>query len=102
MRSSLARELSSCCCKRADSSARLVACWLERAEASRSAATLAFNRSSRSATCLWAWAKAAVSPSEILLDQSYLTSELAGIPLGKPGALSIESGSSLGLLMLGP
>ena len=39
-------------------------------------------------------------PSEILLDQSELTSELAGIPLGKPGALSIESGSSLGLLML--
>ena len=39
-------------------------------------------------------------PSEILLDQSDLTSELAGIPLGKPGALSIESGSSLGLLML--
>ena len=39
-------------------------------------------------------------PSEILLDQSDLTSELAGIPLGKPGALSIESGSSLGFLML--
>ena len=39
-------------------------------------------------------------PSEILLNQSDLTSELAGIPLGKPGALSIESGSSLGLLML--
>jgi len=34
MRSSLARELSSCCSKRADSSARLVAFWLERAEAS--------------------------------------------------------------------
>ena len=39
-------------------------------------------------------------PSEILLDQSDLTSELAGIPLGKPGALSLESGSSLGFLML--
>ena len=39
-------------------------------------------------------------PSEILLDQSDLTSELAGIPLGKPGALSIESGSSLGFFML--
>ncbi len=39
-------------------------------------------------------------PSEILLDQSDLTSELTGIPLGKPGALSIESGSSLGFLML--
>ena len=39
-------------------------------------------------------------PSEILLDQSDLTSELAGIPLGKPGALSLKSGSSLGLLML--
>jgi len=39
-------------------------------------------------------------PSEILLDQSDLTSELAGIPLGKPGALSIESGSSMGFLML--
>jgi hypothetical protein len=34
------------------------------------------------------------------LDQSNLTSELAGIPLGKLGALSIESGSSLGFLML--
>ena len=40
-------------------------------------------------------------PSEILLDQSDLTTELAGIPLGKPGALSIESGSSHGFLMLG-
>ena len=39
-------------------------------------------------------------PSEILLDQSDLTSELAGIPLGKPGALSLESDSSLGFLML--
>jgi len=39
-------------------------------------------------------------PSEILLDQSDLTSELTGIPLGKPGALSIECGSSLGFLML--
>jgi hypothetical protein len=39
-------------------------------------------------------------PSEILLDQSDLTSELVGIPLGKPGALSLESGSSLGFLML--
>ena len=39
-------------------------------------------------------------PSEILLDQSNLTSELAGIPLGKPGALSIESGSSLGFFSL--
>ncbi len=39
-------------------------------------------------------------PSEILLDQSDLTSELAGILLGKPGALSIESGNSLGFLML--
>ncbi len=39
-------------------------------------------------------------PSEILLDQSDLTSELAGISLGKPCALSIESGSSLGFLML--
>jgi hypothetical protein len=58
---------------------------LERAEASRSAATLAFNRSSRSATCAWVWAKAAVGPSEILLDQSNLISELTSIPLGKPG-----------------
>jgi hypothetical protein len=41
------------------------------------------------------------SPSEILLDQSDLTSELAGIALGKPGALSVESGCSLGFLMLG-
>ena len=40
-------------------------------------------------------------PSEILLDQSDLTSELAGIPLGKPGALSIESGSSPGRLYAG-
>jgi hypothetical protein len=39
-------------------------------------------------------------PSEILLDQSDLTSELAGIPLGKPGVLSIESGNSLGFSML--
>ncbi len=39
-------------------------------------------------------------PSEILLDQSDLTSELTGIPLGKPGALSLESGSSLGFSML--
>ncbi len=39
-------------------------------------------------------------PSKILLDQSDLTSELAGIPLGKPGALSLESGSRLGFLML--
>ena len=39
-------------------------------------------------------------PSEILLDQSDLTAELAGIKLGKPGALSIESGSSLDFLML--
>ena len=39
-------------------------------------------------------------PSEILLDQSDLTSELAGILLVKSDALSIESGSSLGLLML--
>jgi hypothetical protein len=31
-----------------------------------------------------------------LLDQSDLTSLLAGMPLGKPGALSVESGSSLG------
>ncbi len=38
--------------------------------------------------------------SEILLNQSDLTSELVGISLGKPGALSIESGSSLGFLML--
>ena len=42
----------------------------------------------------------AAGPSEIMLDQSDLTSELAGIPLGKPGALSLESGSSLGFLML--
>ncbi len=34
-------------------------------------------------------------PSEILL-----ASELAGIPLDKPGALSLESCSSLGFLML--
>ena len=60
MRSSLARELSSCCSRRTDRSARLVACWLKRAEASRSAATLAFNRLSRFATCAWAWAKAVV------------------------------------------
>ena len=39
-------------------------------------------------------------PSEILLGQSDLTSELVGIPLGKPGALSLESGSSLGFSML--
>jgi hypothetical protein len=39
-------------------------------------------------------------PSEILLDQSDLTSELAGIPLGKPGKHPIESGSSLGFSML--
>jgi hypothetical protein len=39
--------------------------------------------------------------SEILLDQSDQTSELAGIPLDKPGALSVESDSSLGFLMLG-
>ena len=39
-------------------------------------------------------------PSEILLDQSDLTSELAGIPPGKPGAFSIESGSSLGFFPL--
>ena len=39
-------------------------------------------------------------PREILLGQSDLTSELAGIPLGKSGALSLESGSRLGLLML--
>ena len=74
-------ELRTCSyCKHVDSSARLVACWLERAEASRSAATLAFNRSSRSAN---------------------LTSELASILFGKPGALSIEIGSSLSFLMLG-
>ena len=40
-------------------------------------------------------------PSEILLDQSNLTSELASILLGKPGTLSIEIGSSLSFLMLG-
>ena len=39
---------------------------------------------------------AVAGPSEILLDQSDLTSELAGIPLGKPGALSIESGRLVG------
>ena len=46
------------------------------------------------------WFEVVAGPSEILLDQSNLTSELASIPLGKPGALSIESGSSLGFLML--
>ena len=44
--------------------------------------------------------KVVAVPSEILLCQSDLTSELAGIPLGKPGALSVASGCSLGLLML--
>jgi len=39
-------------------------------------------------------------PSEFLLDQSDLTTELAGIPLGKSGALSMESGSSRDFLML--
>ena len=34
-------------------------------------------------------------PSEIVLGQSELTSELAGIPLSKPDVLSVESGSSL-------
>ena len=87
MRSSLARELSSCC----------------QAEALRSAATLAFNRSFRSTTCMWAWAKAAARSLQARARSCWtspMTSELAGIPLGKPGALSIESGSSLGLLML--
>ena len=47
-----------------------------------------------------AYGEVVAGPSEILLDQSDLTSELAGIPLSKPGALSIESGSSLGFFPL--
>jgi hypothetical protein len=67
--------------------ARLVACWLERAEASRSAATLTFNRSSRSG-----WVEVDADPREILLGQH---------PTRPAWPLSVESGSSLGFLMLG-
>jgi len=41
-----------------------------------------------------------VAPGSRLLPGAVSHSELVGIPLGKPGALSIESGSSLGFLML--
>jgi len=74
MRSSLARELSSCCWLRADRSAKLAACWLKQAEA-----TVGLDQG-----C----SEVVAGPSEILLGQSDLISEQAGIPRGQqPGLL---------------
>ena len=84
MRSSLARELLSCCRRRADRSARLVACWLERAEASLRGyarlppiAEVRHLRVGLGQGC----GEIVADPSEILPGQSDLTSEQAGILL---------------------
>ncbi len=98
MRSSLARELSCCCCKRDDSSARLVACWLERAEASRSAATLAFNRSSKSVTCVWAWATAAVRSLRARARSCWTSPILMLVGHGRELVREVYDSSSVGLV----
>jgi hypothetical protein len=73
---------------RASNAARLVACWVERAEASRSSAVLARSRSS-------------AGPSEVLLSQPELSPQLVGILLGQTCALAVKGGGSLSRLERG-